>query len=198
MPVPSEQGTDNRAVASDEELARRASSGDHRAFEELVVRYQRPLVNFAFRVLGDEAAAADAAQQAFVQAYLHLPRARLDLPFRPWLYRIARNQCLDRLRERQATRFSALERDDEESPLDSVRDSEPLPDELIERRDLQELLGRAIQALPERYRAVVAMRYTTDLTFSEIAEALGIPENTAKTFFQRAKALLRDALRKAQ
>jgi RNA polymerase sigma factor (sigma-70 family) len=182
-------------VRPDEELARLAAGGDAAAFEELVRRYQRPLVNFAYRMLGDPDAAADAAQQAFVQVYLHLPRARLDLPFRPWLYRIARNQCLDRLRERRATPFSEVERDDEgDSPLLGVADPDPLPDDLLERRDLQRLLGAAIQALPERYREVVALRYTTDLTFAEVAEALGIPENTAKTFFQRAKTLLREQL----
>lgn len=184
-------------MPADEELARLAAGGDAPAFEELVRRYQRPLVNFAYRMLGDRDAAADAAQQAFVQAYLHLPRARLDLPFRPWLYRIARNQCLDRLRERRATPFSELDDAEDGGPLQSVADPDPLPDDLAERRDLQRLLGAAIQALPERYRAVVALRYTTDLTFAEIATALGIPENTAKTFFQRAKALLRQRLREA-
>jgi RNA polymerase sigma factor (sigma-70 family) len=63
------------------------------------------------------------------------------------------------------------------------------------RRAQRVRIGEAIQALPERYRGVVALRYVTDLTFAEIGQALGIPENTAKTFFQRAKLLLREALR---
>lgn len=186
---------DNVDVPSDEELAGRAARGEAAAFEEIVRRYQRPLLNFCFRLLGDADEAADAAQQAFVQAYLNLPRARLDLPLRPWLYRIARNQCLDRLRARRTVAFSELEREDEESPVDAVPDLDPLPDELLEHRELQRILGDAIVALPERYRAVVAMRYTTDLTFAEIGQALEIPENTVKTFFQRAKAILRDQLR---
>jgi RNA polymerase sigma factor (sigma-70 family) len=182
-------------VAADEELAARAAAGDAAAFEQLFRRHQAALVNFAFRMLGDPDEAADAAQQAFVQVYLNLPRARLDLAFKPWLYRIARNQCLDRLRRRRLAGPIERDLDADEETLFDTRDTDPLPEELLERRDLQRLLAEAIQALPERYRAVVAMRYVTDLTFAEIGQALGVPENTAKTFFQRAKALLREYLR---
>jgi RNA polymerase sigma-70 factor (ECF subfamily) len=182
-------------VPPDEELASRAAGGEAAAFEELVRRYQRPLVNFCFRLLGDADEAADAGQQAFVQAYVNLPRARLDLPFRPWLYRIARNQCLDRLRARRGVAFSELEREGDESPLEALADADPLPEALLEHKELQRALADAIARLPERYRVVVAMRYTTDLTFADIGQALEIPENTVKTFFQRAKALLREQLR---
>jgi RNA polymerase sigma factor (sigma-70 family) len=181
-------------VEPDERLAALAAGGDAGAFEVLVRRHQGALVNFAFRMLGDRDEAADAAQQTFVQVYLNLPRARLDLAFKPWLYRIARNQCLDRLRQRRPS--LPIDADpDVAAPAFEVPDPAPLPDELLERRDLQRLLADAIAALPERYRAVVAMRYVTDLTFAEIGAALGLPENTAKTFFQRAKGLLREHLR---
>jgi RNA polymerase sigma factor (sigma-70 family) len=185
------------AEHSDEELASRAARGDASAFEALVLRYQRPLINFAYRMLGNADDAADAAQQTLVQAYVHLPRARLDLPFRPWLYRIARNQCIDRLRDRRAIALPDDEENDGSSVAELVPDPDPLPDELLEREDLQRLLAAAIGELPERYRAVVTMRYVTDLTFAEIGQALGIPENTVKTFFQRAKARLRERLRAA-
>ncbi|HZQ97680.1 MAG TPA: sigma-70 family RNA polymerase sigma factor [Chloroflexota bacterium] len=184
------------AERSDEELATRAARGDASAFETLVLRYQRPLINFAYRMLGDADDAADVAQQTLVQAYVHLPRARLDLPFRPWLYRIARNRCIDRLRERRAIALPD-DAEDDASAVAEIPDPDPLPDELLEREDLQRLLAAAIGELPERYRAVVTMRYVTDLTFAEIGQSLGIPENTVKTFFQRAKAKLRHRLRDA-
>jgi RNA polymerase sigma factor (sigma-70 family) len=182
-------------VEPDESVAARAARGDSAAFEKLVLRYQAGLINFAFRMLGDRDEAADAAQQTLVQVYLNLPRARLDLAFKPWLYRIARNQCLDRLRQRRAREGGERRLEPGDSPPADPPDPDPLPDELLERRDLQRLLAEAIAALPERYRTVVALRYATDLTFAEVGQALGIPENTAKTFFQRAKALLRDDLR---
>jgi RNA polymerase sigma-70 factor (ECF subfamily) len=182
-------------VEPDEALAALAASGDAAAFDQLVRRHQAALVNFAFRMLGDRDEAADAVQQTFVQVYVNLPRARLHLAFKPWLYRIARNQCLDRLRQRRPTLPIDREVDADDPPAFDLRDPDPLPEELLERRDLQRLLADAIGTLPERYRAVVAMRYVTDLTFAEIGAALGLPENTVKTFFQRAKALLREYLR---
>src|SRR2546425_7427595 len=147
----------NRRVEPDEELAVLAARGDTAAFEQLVRRHQAALVNFAFRMLGDRDEAADAAQQTFVQVYLHLPRARLDLAFKPWLSRIARNQCLDRLRQRRPSASLEAEPDSDEAPAFAARDPDPLPEELLERRDLQRLLADAIQALPERYRSVVAL-----------------------------------------
>jgi RNA polymerase sigma-70 factor (ECF subfamily) len=179
----------------DEQLAGRAARGDASAFEQLVRRHETPLLNFCYRMLGDADDAADAAQQSFVQVYLHLPSARLDLPFRPWLYRIARNQCLDRLRARRTIGLPESADDESKAGEVPLPDAAPLPEEVAERHDLQRLLGEAIASLPERYRAVVAMRYVTDLTFAEIGQALGLPENTVKTFFQRSKALLRDYLR---
>lgn len=177
-------------------LLRACAAGDHDAFAELVRRYERPLYRAARRLVGDDEA-WDATQQALLQAYLALPSARLDPPVRPWLFRILRNQCLDRLRRRDAVPFSQLSSQcadsDDELPIDAP-DSAPLPDELAERADLQEIIDAAIQTLPARYRPVVVLRYADDLSFAEIADRLAVPEPTARTLFQRAKAMLRRSL----
>jgi RNA polymerase sigma-70 factor (ECF subfamily) len=179
---------------SDEKLAQLARAGDQDAFAGLVRRHTTPLYNFAYRFLGDPDDASDAVQQTFLQLFRALDTLDLDRPLRPWLYQCARTRCLDRLRRRRrAVPFSALQAVDDEgtSPADQIVDPDPLPADLAERRDLQAILQAAIQALPPKYREVVALRYTTELTFAEIGAALGVPENTAKTLFQRAKALLR-------
>jgi len=85
--------------------------------------------------------------------------------------------------------------EDLDSEVDRLADPDPLPEELAERSDLRALLEAAIASLAPNYRAVVALRYSSDLTFAEIGQALNLPENTAKTLFQRAKAQLRDHLR---
>jgi RNA polymerase sigma factor (sigma-70 family) len=187
----------DHSLASDERLAALAGAGDAAAFETLVGRYLRPLFNFAYRLLGDYEKASDVAQETLIRLYALLPSRASDLPLRPLVYRIARNRAIDLMRERRTLPFSDLARSDDadDSPVDLVPDPTPLPDDLVERGDLQRVLGEAIAALPDRYRPVVALRYTTDLTFAEIATALDLPENTAKTFFQRAKALLRQSLR---
>lgn len=184
------------ATESDETLVTGFVAGDSGCYEQLVERYNRPIFNFIYRMLGNYADAEDVAQDVFVQIYRALPDARTDLPFRPWLYVVARHKCLDFLKRKRPVLFSdaAGPGDDGDDPAARVVDTDPLPDELAERADLQRLLQEAIDALPPKYRQVVALRYTADLSFAEIAAALSLPENTVKTHFHRAKALLRARL----
>ena len=183
------------ANRTDEDLARAFCEGEIACFEELVRRYTRPIFNFVYRMTGSYTEADDLAQDVFVQVYKSLPSARTDLPFKPWLYVVARNKCLDYLKKKKPLSFSAFDRPDSaENPMDAIPDQDPLPDELVERADLQRLLRQAIEDLPEKYKTVVAMRYASGLTFAEIGAALSLPENTVKTHFQRAKAALRQSL----
>lgn len=186
----------NWADATDEALLVAAQGGDTEAFETLVRRYTQPLYAFATRILGSADDAADVAQHTFIQCYHSLSRLRADTPVRPWLYRVARNRCLDLLRQRRTLPIERPHADDEENDtLALVADSGPSLDALAERSDLQRLIGDAVAALPQKYREVVMLRYEGELTFAEIGEALGMPENSAKTLFQRAKTMLRLSLR---
>lgn len=183
---------------SDGILAQQTLSGDQHAFEMLVQRYSTPLFNFICRFLGDYDQSSDVLQQVFVQLYISLSSLQTDKPLKAWLFQVARNRCLDELRRKHAIHFSELEvgsDEDELSPLASMPDTNPLPEELAEHHDLQECLQKAILTLPAKFRAVVLMRYASQLSFSEIGHALNMPEATAKTYFQRAKPLLREALK---
>lgn len=181
----------------DSVLAQEVLAGDQRAFEALVQRYSTPLFNFICRFLGDYDQACDISQQVFLQLYLSLPTLRTGDPLKAWLFQVARNRCLDELRRKHAIHFSELELandEDELSPLASMPDTGPLPEELAEHHDLQVCLQRAIETLPPKFRSVVLLRYAGQLSFSEIGHVLAMPEATAKTYFQRAKPLLRRAL----
>jgi RNA polymerase sigma-70 factor (ECF subfamily) len=178
-------------------LAQQAIAGDEQAFEVLVHRYSTPLFNFICRFLGDYDQASDISQQVFLQLYISLPTLRIGEPLKAWLFQVARNRCLDELRRKHTVHFSELETtsdEDELSPLAGMPDTSPLPEELAERHDLQVHLQQAILALPPKFRPVVILRYTAQLSFSEIGRTLHMPEATAKTYFQRAKPLLRSAL----
>src|SRR2546428_5214684 len=178
-------------------LAQQSLDGDEYAFESLVQRYSTQLFNFIYRFLGDYDQACDILQHVFIQLHTSLPTLRTDKPLKAWLFQVARNRCLDELRRKHAIHFSELEaiNDDEElSPLAAIPDSGPLPEELAERSDLQHRLQAAISTLPVKFRSVVLLRYASQLSFSEIGQALNMPEATAKTYFQRAKPLLRAAL----
>ena len=189
------QCVDGRAAPANEEgppdgelLARFTSAGDQRAFEALVRRHQGSVFNFCLRLLGQPEDAADVVQDTFVQLYSHLGRLDVAEPLAPWLFRVARNRCIDVLRRR---RTIGLDDDEPEEPIAD----EPLPDEVAERADLQHLLAEAIQHLPPTYAEVVALRYAADRTFGEIAVIIGCDEGAARVRFHRAKALLRGWLR---
>lgn len=182
---------------SDGILAQQSLAGDQRAFEALVQRYSVALFNFICRFLGDYDQACDILQQVFLQLYISLPNLRTGEPLKAWLFQVARNRCLDELRRKRAIHFSELEPvndEDELSLLATMPDTSPLPEEVAERRDLQQCLQKAIGTLPPKFRSVVVLRYAAQLSFSEIGQVLKMPEATAKTYFQRAKPLLRAAL----
>jgi len=184
---------------SDSALAQQSLAGDQRAFELLVQRYSTPLFNFIYHFLGEYDQACDILQQVFLQLYISLPTLRIGEPLKAWLFQVARNRCLDELRRKRAIHFSELEAandEDDLSPLVALPDNSPLPEELAERRDLQQTLQKAIMSLPPKFRAVVSLRYANQLSFSEIGRTLNMPEATAKTYFQRAKPLLRSFLTK--
>ncbi len=181
----------------DELLARLARDGDEGAFGTLVERHHRRAITFAYGLLGNYDDAVDAAQQGFIQLFRALPTLDLQRPLRPWLWRTIRNRCIDLLRQRRPQERLLPDRDEAgvSSPAEALPDPDPLPDEIAQRADLQHLLRTAILRLPEAYREVVTLRYVADLTFAEIGTVLGVPENTARIRFHRAKAPLREALR---
>lgn len=196
MQVRERAKTQNHEI-TDGVLAQQTLAGDQQAFEVLVQRYSAPLFNFICHFLGDYDQACDVSQQVFLQLYISLPTLRTGEPLKAWLFQVARNRCLDELRRKRAIHFSELESmndEDELSPLAAMPDTSPLPDELAERHDVQQRLQGAINGLPPKFRSVVLLRYAGQLSFSEIGKALSMPEATAKTYFQRAKPLLRNAL----
>ena len=189
-----------RQALTDGVLAQEALIGNQWAFEVLVHRYSTPLFSFIFHYLGDYDQAGDILQQVFLQLYLSLPTLHTSEPLKPWLYRVARNRCLDDIRQKQRRRtvhFSELETaidEDDAFVLTDIPDPRPLPEEQAEHHDLQSQLRQAIQSLPPKFRAVVYLRYAAQFSFAEIAQALNMPTATAKTYFQRAKPLLADYL----
>ncbi len=202
-------------LIDEEKLVTLAIKGDYEAFEQLIENYSLPLSRFVTRLLGNSEDARDAIQQVLLQTFQKLPTLHYPANFRAWFFTIARNKCFEVLRRRDKSRFSPVhaneisppgplearswawndEENDESSSLENmVPDPGPLPLEIIERQETRQTLKGAINRLPVRERQVVILRYTTDLTFGEIAQVLATNENTVKTLFQRGKARLRTYL----
>ncbi len=189
---------------TDRALITQTLAGNDRAFEALVQRYRLPLYNFIGRCLKDYELARDVLQFVFMQLYVALPKleqslhsTRTQTPLKSWLFQVAWNRCMDELRRKRSIPFSELDLTDEEEEttvVNSIPDTHPLPEEIVERHELQRTLTHAIQKLPPSLRPVVFLRYTQQLSFVEIGRILHMPENTAKTYFQRARPILRSQL----
>lgn len=183
------------ALSAEGQLILAARRRDPAAFEALVRRHQGPLYNFCLRMLGQGDDAADVAQETFVQLYSHLDRLDQQQPIAPWLFRVARNRCIDVIRRRRTVPLGMPDELGESSSSLDPADDDPLPEELVERADLQRVLANAIDRLPPAYAEVVALRYAGDRSFAEIALILDCDEGAARVRFHRAKALLRRHLR---
>jgi RNA polymerase sigma-70 factor (ECF subfamily) len=181
-------------------LAQQTLAGDQKGFELLIQRYDRLIFRFIYHFLGDYDQACDILQQVFLQFYIALPTLQTNLSFKPWLFRVARNYCIDEFRSRQRrltysfSEIIASSDENETSPLDMLPDTNPLPEEVAEAHDIQMRIMQAIRTLPCKYRSIVLLRYTARLSFAEIGQVLDMPMTTAKTYFYRARPRLLAAL----
>jgi RNA polymerase sigma-70 factor (ECF subfamily) len=171
-------------------LCERLATDVDEAFPELVVAHQDLVYGVALRVVHDEHAAQDVAQDAFVRAYRALRKypaeQRRELRLRPWLARIALNAARNEVRGRKA-------HDDVDDEAHELPSADEGPLRLAERSDERRMWKRLLAGLPDRYRLAVALRYIDDLSYPELAETLGRPLGSVKSDVHRGTALLRAA-----
>jgi RNA polymerase sigma-70 factor (ECF subfamily) len=186
-------GTDG----SDEDLVRRSRARDEAAVRVLVRRYNRRLYRLARGILRNDAEAEDVVQETYVRAFTSLDRFRGDSSFATWLSRIAVNEALGRLRRsRPSVEWDAAA---EETLHAAVLHFPPAsagadPERTMEQREIRDLLERAIDTLPDSFRAVFIARMVEGLSVEETAELFGLRAETVKTRVHRARARLRTEL----
>jgi len=168
---------------ADEVLVTRCQQGDGGAFATLVGRYERPLFNAAYRMLGSREEARDVAQTAFLKALENLDRFDPQYRFFSWLYRIAMNEALDLLarRGRQTELQDVYQADD-----DPARD--------VGTADLEMHVQRALAELSHDHRAVLVLRHYEELSYEEIGQILELPDKTVKSRLFEARERLRSRL----
>lgn len=175
----------------------RLLAGDTEAYEELVRRYEKPIINYIFRLVQNVDEAMDIAQEVFVKAYYALDKYDSSYRFSTWLYRIARNAAIDNLRKRQGFERSLDEPlrgiGGTEVPL-QVPTMEDTPEERVQSREFAVKFSEAVESLPTEYREVITLRHINECSYIEIADLCGIPIGTVKNRIFRGREMLRKKL----
>lgn len=187
---PADQGAPERPAdetfpGDDDLLIARALAGDSAAFGALVERYKRPVHHLALRILRNPTDAEDAAQEAFVRAYVRLGTYRPGSNFRAWLLSITAHWCIDQRRRRGTVPL------DDSSTERAARDDGEEPEESYLRDERRREMRLQLAALPSHYRKVLILRYWHDLSYAEVSAAIGQPISTVRMRLYRAHRRLK-------
>jgi len=182
------------SVNSDLQLVERTVAGDQRAYELLVIKYQRRIERLIGRMVRDVDLVQDIAQETFLRAYRALHQFRGDAQFYTWLYRIAVNTAkktlMDLKRDRLITESalrSAVDDDDETSVMTRELTTDDTPETLLAAQEVAQAVNTALQALPQELRQAVTLREIEGLSYEEIAQAMGCPIGTVRSRIFRAR-----------
>jgi len=175
----------------DSELVARFIEGESFRFNELVQRYSPRLLNFIYRVIGDRERAEDLVQETFIRVYRHIRRFDQKKKFSTWVYTIASNLAKNELRNRTRNPlvfFQNLvkEWEDDRRPIEFA-DMSSRPDDLFRKRYLREMVGKAVEQLPEHHRIVFVLRETEGKSYEEISEITKCTLGTVTSRLNRAR-----------
>ncbi|MEQ8176372.1 MAG: sigma-70 family RNA polymerase sigma factor [Syntrophomonadaceae bacterium] len=175
-------------------LVSRAQQGDLSAFELLVETYQNRIFSHCYRLTGSYDDAQDLAQEVFIQAYKHLNTFRRDADFGTWLYKIARNQWINKTRQKKVIAISSDESLFTQNGefAREIAASEESPLEKLERDEYYGLVRQALMSLTPEYRSVLVLRDMEGYTYEEIAEIVDCSLGTVKSRLNRARRIMRD------
>jgi RNA polymerase sigma-70 factor (ECF subfamily) len=181
---------------TDEELVAKSIGGDAESFNELILRWERPIYALAYRTIGREEDARDVCQETFLRAFRALPGFRGQSKFSSWLYRIALNLCRDWMRRERRTPVVQAPEDMDLLELAAAAEPSESIEDLVARKDLMRGVEVVMAGLPEEQRTAIILKEYHGLTFQEIAELVGCPLSTVKTRLYQGLVVLRRELAK--
>ena len=184
------------AQKTDEELVEAILAGDEERFRELVVRYQSRVVNYLQRMLRDVEEAHELGQEVFLRVYRALDRFDQSYRFSTWLFRVAQNAAIDRIRKRRlkVVSINRPETGDSEGGEWEFESPEPTPYQSARNRERAGAILQAIQGLRDEYRELIELRHFAELSYEEIAELKGMPLGTVKNKLFRGRQMLKGVL----
>jgi len=184
-------------ASTDEELVSRSMGGDLDSFNQLVLRWERPIYALAYRVIGREEDARDVCQETFLRAFRALGGFKGQAKFSYWLYRITLNLCRDWIRrERRQPLAQTPEGVDLVELAGEAEDTESI-EELVARKEIGAAVAKAMALLPEEQRTAIVLKEYHGLTFQEIADMLDCPLSTVKTRLYQGLTVLRRQLERS-
>ena len=187
------------AAKSDQEIVALARAGNEAGYRELIRRYERPVFSLLYRMLRDRELAEDLAQETFIKALNAIESYRPEFKFSSWIFKIANNAAIDHLRRRELDTLSlegsphAETPDAVEATALQVGAKQESPLDAVEARELGGQIEEAIAGLRPEYRSCILLRHVEGRAYEEIAEILGLPLGTVKTYIHRARNELRQA-----
>jgi len=179
---------------TDDELVARSMGGDAESFNQLILRWERPIYALAYRVIGREEDARDVCQETFLRAFRALPGFKGQAKFSSWLYRIALNLCRDWIRRQRRAPVMQMPEGVDPGELAAERGPVESIEELVARRQLTGVVEQAMALLPEEQRTAIILKEYHGLTFQEIADLLDCPLSTVKTRLYQGLTVLRKQL----
>jgi RNA polymerase sigma factor (sigma-70 family) len=174
----------------DQECVKRCLEGDSRACSELIRRHQDRVFRFILRMMDCREDALELTQETFIKALRALPFWRPDALFRTWLLSIARNTAMDSLRRRKRAKHLPIDE------CEDIVDDRASPDSQLEAVEQCRLLESALRRLSDEYREILLLREVEGLSYSQIADTLGICEGTVKSRIARARAVMLQELKR--
>jgi RNA polymerase sigma-70 factor, ECF subfamily len=174
-----------------QEWIRKAKAGDVAAFQHIYELYARKVLNFVYRLVRSPEEAEELTQETFVTVYRKFGTLQDDTRFEPWLFRIARNLCYQRYRNRGPATVSVDEIGDDGRPLAEVADTRRTPEQSLRSVELEAVVERVIAELPEKYREVLVLAVVQQLEYQQIAEIVGRSLASVKTDIHRARLEVR-------
>jgi RNA polymerase sigma-70 factor, ECF subfamily len=185
--------------STDAEVMLRVKAGDDAAFDFLVQKYRRQIINFMYRMAHNTAAAEDLAQEVFLRVYRSRSSYEASAKFTTWLYRIATNLGMNYARdtrhERPENIMNLDEPDEETGQSPDLADKTPTVEEEIMRRERLKAIRQKVEALPERQKMAVLMHKYQQMDYRQIADVLKLSESATKSLLFRAYETLRTQLK---
>ncbi len=182
---------------NEKDIIEKCKLGDNDAFEILIKNYDKKVYNMIYRIIGNKEDAFDLTQEVFIKVYKSIRNFRGDSSFSTWLYRLATNTCFDENRRKQNKKTYSLDKPIE-TELGQLKRDFPddinTPDEILIKKEMQNLVQKAISMLPEEQRVMIVLRDIQGFSYKEISETLQCSMGTVKSRINRGRLALKNIL----